>query len=278
MNPEGGVHFLPPIAGFVGSDALAVVAATRLARTRLPAMAIDIGTNTEISLSVDGQVTSPAAPPGRPSRATRSPTGMKAVEGAIERVSFSRGRARREHLHHRRRPACRHLRLRRGRRAGRPGARPASSTAAAACSCTRACAKGSQGREYLVADGRGATSSSRSTTCARCSSPRAPSPPAGPCSWSAPGWTWTTCATSTSPAPSATTWTCAIAWPSACCRRSPRERIAFVGNAAGVGAQMALLDVRARRRIAQLRARIGFLELATDPGFHDEFAARLGFS
>jgi uncharacterized 2Fe-2S/4Fe-4S cluster protein (DUF4445 family) len=41
---------------------------------------------------------------------------------------------------------------------------------------------------------------------------------------------------------------------------------------------MALLDVGARRRIAQLRARIGFLELATDPGFHTEFAARLGFS
>ena len=58
----------------------------------------------------------------------------------------------------------------------------------------------------------------------------------------------------------------------------PRERIAFVGNAAGVGAQMALMDVRARRRIAQLRARIGFLELATDSGFHQEFASRLGFS
>ena len=27
MNPEGGVHFPPPIAGFVGSDALAVIAA-----------------------------------------------------------------------------------------------------------------------------------------------------------------------------------------------------------------------------------------------------------
>ena len=32
MNPEGGVHFLPPVAGFVGSDCLAVIAATRLAQ------------------------------------------------------------------------------------------------------------------------------------------------------------------------------------------------------------------------------------------------------
>ena len=58
----------------------------------------------------------------------------------------------------------------------------------------------------------------------------------------------------------------------------PAARVAFVGNAAGVGVEMALLDVRARRRIAALRARIGFLELATDKSFHEAFAARLGFA
>ena len=36
----------------------------------------------------------------------------------------------------------------------------------------------------------------------------------------------------------------------------PRERIAFVGNAAGVGAQMALIDVGQRRRFEALRRRI----------------------
>ena len=57
----------------------------------------------------------------------------------------------------------------------------------------------------------------------------------------------------------------------------PRDRVVFVGNAAGVGAQMALIDVRARRRMARLRARISFLELAGNADFQEAFAARLGF-
>ncbi len=56
------------------------------------------------------------------------------------------------------------------------------------------------------------------------------------------------------------------------------QRVAFVGNAAGVGAQMALIDVRARRRMAKLRERIEFLDLATDKRFLDVFAGRLGFA
>ena len=60
-------------------------------------------------------------------------------------------------------------------------------------------------------------------------------------------------------------------------RRSAPERISFVGNAAGVGAQMALIDVRARERMARLRARIRFLELATNTEFLEVFSARLRF-
>jgi len=58
----------------------------------------------------------------------------------------------------------------------------------------------------------------------------------------------------------------------------PRGRVAFVGNAAGVGAQMALVDVRARRRMAALRERTEFLDLATSARFHEVFAGRLGFA
>ena len=54
--------------------------------------------------------------------------------------------------------------------------------------------------------------------------------------------------------------------------------MAFVGNAAGVGAQMALIDAGARRRMAHLRRRIEFLDLATDKRFLDVFAGRLGFA
>jgi uncharacterized 2Fe-2S/4Fe-4S cluster protein (DUF4445 family) len=58
----------------------------------------------------------------------------------------------------------------------------------------------------------------------------------------------------------------------------PVERISFVGNAAGVGAQMALTDERERRRVAQLRQRIAFLELATHSEFHAVFAEQLAFT
>ncbi len=57
-----------------------------------------------------------------------------------------------------------------------------------------------------------------------------------------------------------------------------KRRVAFVGNAAGVGAQMALIDVRARRRMARLRDRTDFLDLATSARFHEVFAGRLGFA
>jgi uncharacterized 2Fe-2S/4Fe-4S cluster protein (DUF4445 family) len=58
----------------------------------------------------------------------------------------------------------------------------------------------------------------------------------------------------------------------------PTQHVAFVGNAAGVGAQMALIHAGARRRMAHLRRRIEFLDLATDKRFLDVFAGRLGFA
>ena len=56
------------------------------------------------------------------------------------------------------------------------------------------------------------------------------------------------------------------------------SRIAFVGNAAGVGAQMALVDVRQRERIAQLRRRIEFRELAMESQFHEVFLREMSFA
>jgi uncharacterized 2Fe-2S/4Fe-4S cluster protein (DUF4445 family) len=40
---------------------------------------------------------------------------------------------------------------------------------------------------------------------------------------------------------------------------------------------MALVDERARRRMAALRRRISFLDLATDSGFHEVFTGKLTF-
>ena len=88
MNPDGGVHFPPPIAGFVGSDALAVVAATHLVDKKKPSMAIDIGTNTEIALVHDGRVTVTSCASGPAFEGYQIRNGMKAVAGAIERVKI----------------------------------------------------------------------------------------------------------------------------------------------------------------------------------------------
>ena len=89
MNPEGRVYFMPPIAGFVGSDCLAVIASTHLEAKRLPAMAIDIGTNTEIALVHQGKVSVTSCASGPAFEGYQIACGMKAAEGAIERADFT---------------------------------------------------------------------------------------------------------------------------------------------------------------------------------------------
>ena len=277
MNPEGGVHFLPPIAGFVGSDALAVAAATRLASRRLPSMAIDIGTNTEISLSVGGRVTTTSCASGPAFEGYQITHGMKAVDGAIERVSISRN----------------------GRVtsiATIGGAPPVGICGSGVVDILAGLVRtgvvdgtgrmqqhpgvreGRQGREYVVVEGpRGDVVFTQHDVRALQLAKGA----------IATGWTLLMRRAGLEPADLRHVYVAGAFGNYLDVGNSlaigllppvPRGRIAFVGNAAGVGAQIALVDVRARRRIAQLRARIGFLELATDRGFNEEFASRLGFS
>ncbi len=53
--------------------------------------------------------------------------------------------------------------------------------------------------------------------------------------------------------------------------------IAGIGNAAGLGAAWALLDVRARRRAAALFHDVEIIELGGAPGFREAFFASLAF-
>ena len=116
------MHFLPPIAGFVGSDALAgrgrhpagrAQGALHGHRHRHQHRDQPVGRR-------PGHVTSCASGPAF--EGYQITHGMKAVEGAIERVAISRGRQGGRHGDDRRRAARRHLRLGRGRRPRRPGA------------------------------------------------------------------------------------------------------------------------------------------------------------
>jgi uncharacterized 2Fe-2S/4Fe-4S cluster protein (DUF4445 family) len=279
INPEGGVYFPPPIAGFVGSDALAVIAATRLAGKRRPALAIDIGTNTEIALAFDGRIVVTSAASGPAFEGYQMTCGMKAVEGAIEKVRFDAGGE--------------------PRRIETIAARPpvgicgsgvvdvlAGLVASGVVDATgrlqpharvRQSAAG-PGLEYFLTEGVGGDivftqHDVRALQLAK--------------------------------GAIATAWSLLLekvgvdlgdlghvyvagAFGNYLDRDNaialgllppvPVDRIRFVGNAAGVGAQMALIDERARARMAALRRRLEFLDLATSADFHEVFTGNLDFA
>jgi uncharacterized 2Fe-2S/4Fe-4S cluster protein (DUF4445 family) len=56
------------------------------------------------------------------------------------------------------------------------------------------------------------------------------------------------------------------------------ERITYVGNAAGMGAQMALVSETERRRAETIARRIEHVSLAMHPNFQDVFVDALGFA
>jgi uncharacterized 2Fe-2S/4Fe-4S cluster protein (DUF4445 family) len=83
IHPQGRVHILPAIASFVGADTVAVMLATKLYQTRVPRLAIDIGTNGEVMLATkDGMLTASTAA-GPAFEGGRIKFGMRATKGAI---------------------------------------------------------------------------------------------------------------------------------------------------------------------------------------------------
>jgi uncharacterized 2Fe-2S/4Fe-4S cluster protein (DUF4445 family) len=57
----------------------------------------------------------------------------------------------------------------------------------------------------------------------------------------------------------------------------PPLQVRFVGNAAGAGARLALVDPRAQRRAERLAGQVRFVELAGRADYQEEFIARLPF-
>ena len=276
VNPEAGVHFPAPIAGFVGSDALAVIAATRLAGKRRPSMAIDIGTNTEIALAHDGRVSVTSCASGPAFEGYQIRHGMKAVAGAIERVRVT--------------PE--------GDAVGIQtiaGAEPIGICGSGVVDLLAGLVQaglidktgrmlehsrvhpGDEGPEYFVTAGAHGDivftqHDVRSLQLAKGAI--------------ATGWELLLDSLGV-PLEELDRVYIAGAFGNYLDLDAaqflglfpplPRDRVAFVGNAAGVGAQMALIDIGARKRMARLRERIEFLELATNPKFLDVFPSRLGF-
>ncbi len=80
------IYMPPPIAGFVGSDHLAMLVATNIAEMKGNYLGIDIGTNTEIVLKSDRGLESVSTASGPAFEGAHIRFGMRAASGAIERV------------------------------------------------------------------------------------------------------------------------------------------------------------------------------------------------
>jgi uncharacterized 2Fe-2S/4Fe-4S cluster protein (DUF4445 family) len=92
LAPGASVHWLPNIAGFVGADHVAMLLATGLHEHTGVALAMDIGTNTEISLVARGRHLACSTASGPAFEGAHIHFGMRAAPGAIEEVLIRDGR------------------------------------------------------------------------------------------------------------------------------------------------------------------------------------------
>jgi uncharacterized 2Fe-2S/4Fe-4S cluster protein (DUF4445 family) len=91
IAPGAYVHLLPNVAGYVGADHVAMLLATQFEELRGIALAIDIGTNTEICLANNGVLTSTSCASGPAFEGAHIKHGMRAASGAIERLRLAEG-------------------------------------------------------------------------------------------------------------------------------------------------------------------------------------------
>jgi uncharacterized 2Fe-2S/4Fe-4S cluster protein (DUF4445 family) len=83
------VHLLPNIAGFVGADHVAMLLSTIGNQDNGVILALDIGTNTEVSLINGGEIFSVSCASGPAFEGGHIKHGMRAAEGAIERLKIT---------------------------------------------------------------------------------------------------------------------------------------------------------------------------------------------
>jgi uncharacterized 2Fe-2S/4Fe-4S cluster protein (DUF4445 family) len=91
--PGAYIHLAPNIGGFVGGDHVTALLASESKWSRLAsALVVDIGTNTEISLIRHGEIVTASCPSGPALEGGHIACGMRAADGAIERVAVKDGR------------------------------------------------------------------------------------------------------------------------------------------------------------------------------------------
>ncbi|MCP4539352.1 MAG: DUF4445 domain-containing protein [Chloroflexi bacterium] len=91
IAPGATVHLLPNIAGYVGADHVAMLLATEVAQAEGVVLALDIGTNTEVCLANHGVMTCVSCASGPAFEGAHIKHGMRAAKGAIEHVRLGDG-------------------------------------------------------------------------------------------------------------------------------------------------------------------------------------------
>lgn len=86
LNPGARLHVLPLIAGYVGADAVAAILAADLHRREELTLLVDAGTNGEIVLGNRQELWCTSSPTGPAFEGANITCGTRAVPGAIERV------------------------------------------------------------------------------------------------------------------------------------------------------------------------------------------------
>jgi len=87
-NDAAGIVAPPVVAAFVGSDLISGVLATRMHRTRGLRVLIDVGTNTEICAGDRERLVACSTPSGPAFEGAHIRFGMRAADGAVERVAI----------------------------------------------------------------------------------------------------------------------------------------------------------------------------------------------
>lgn len=88
VHPHGRIYLIPNIAGYVGGDTTSVILSTRVYEKQGIFLVVDIGTNGEIVLSVDGKMLACSTAAGPAFEGAHIKYGMRAALGAIEGVRF----------------------------------------------------------------------------------------------------------------------------------------------------------------------------------------------
>ncbi len=91
VAPGAYLHLLPNISAFVGADHVAMLLATRSDWATGIVLALDIGTNTEVSLIREGRITAASCASGPAFEGGHIKDGMRAAAGAIEKVRLEDG-------------------------------------------------------------------------------------------------------------------------------------------------------------------------------------------